>query len=234
MQISALCCLFLNLCYNNICYEILYVEVMMLDFSTMIYRIPAMLFALSIHEYAHALAADSMGDPTARMAGRLSFNPLSHVDIMGALLLVLAGFGWAKPVPVNSNCFRNRREGIIKVSLAGPAANLFLTFLAALVGALLYKFQLMSQTVFNFLLWMQLYNVWFAFFNLIPIPPLDGSKLVTEFLPYEYLYKYDEVVARYGFFILMALVFSGVISRIINPLAQGYMYLINSVLKILF
>ena len=206
----------------------------MLDLSTMIYRIPAMLFALSIHEYAHALAADSMGDPTPRMAGRLSFNPLAHVDVIGTVLLVMAGFGWAKPVPVNSNNFRNRREGIIKVSLAGPAANLFLTFLAAFIGALLYKFQLMSQTVFNFLLWMQLYNVWFAFFNLIPVPPLDGSKLVTEFLPYEYLYKYSEVVERYGFFILMALVFSGVISQIINPLAQGYMWLVNAVLRVLF
>ncbi|MCQ2362665.1 MAG: site-2 protease family protein, partial [Acidaminococcaceae bacterium] len=145
----------------------------MLDLSTMIYRIPALLFALVVHEYAHALAADSMGDPTPRYMGRLTFNPMMHVDFLGLFMLALAGFGWAKPVPINSNNFHDRKMGIIKVSLAGPGANLFLCFLAALVGAILLRFNLMSQTVFNFLQWIMLYNVWFAFFNLIPIPPLD-------------------------------------------------------------
>ena len=202
----------------------------MLDISTMIYRVPALLFALVVHEYAHAMAADSMGDPTPRYAGRLTFNPMMHVDFLGLFMLALAGFGWAKPVPINSNNFRDRKMGIIKVSLAGPGANLFLCFLAALVGALLLRFNLMTQTVFNFLQWIMLYNVWFAFFNLIPIPPLDGSKLVMEFMPARYLYQYAETVERYGFFILMALVFSGVVGMIINPLAQAYLGLVNWVL----
>lgn len=206
----------------------------MLDLSTMIYRIPALLFALVVHEYAHALAADSMGDPTPRYMGRLTLNPVMHVDVLGLLMLALAGFGWAKPVPINSNNFHNRKEGIIKVSLAGPGANLFLCFVAALVGAILLRFNLMSQTVFNFLQWIMLYNVWFAFFNLIPIPPLDGSKLVMEFMPTKYLYQYAETVERYGFFILMALVFSGVVGAIINPLAQMYLGLVNWVLGMLF
>ena len=90
----------------------------MLDFASMIYRIPALLFAISIHEYAHAQCADSMGDPTARYMGRLTFNPLAHLDPIGAILLVVAGFGWAKGVPINVNNFRNRREGILKVSFA--------------------------------------------------------------------------------------------------------------------
>ena len=104
----------------------------MLDFSTMIYRIPALLFAITIHEYAHAQCADAMGDPTPRHMGRLTFNPMAHLDVMGAMLLVLVGFGWAKPVAINQNNFRNRKEGIIKVSLAGPASNLFACFLASL------------------------------------------------------------------------------------------------------
>ena len=202
----------------------------MLDISTMIYRVPALLFALVVHEYAHAVAADSMGDPTPRYAGRLTFNPMMHVDFLGLFMLALAGFGWAKPVPINSNNFRDRKMGIIKVCLAGPGANLFLCFLAALVGALLLRFNLMTQTVFNFLQWIMLYNVWFAFFNLIPVPPLDGSKLVMEFMPAKYLYQYAETVERYGFFILMALVFSGVVGMIINPLAQAYLGVVNWVL----
>ncbi len=206
----------------------------MLDISSMIFRVPALLFAITIHEYAHALAADSMGDPTARFSGRMSMNPMVHLDPFGALMLILAGFGWAKPVPVNSNNFRDRRAGIIKVSLAGPAANLFLCFLAAFVGALLFKFDLITQTVFSFLQWMMLYNVWFAFFNLIPIPPLDGSKLLLEFMPPQYLYKYEDTVERYGFYILMALVLTGIVGAIINPLAQMYIGLVNSVLNIVF
>ena len=124
--------------------------------------------------------------------------------------------------------------GIIKVSLAGPTANLFLCFLAAFVGALLFKFNLITQTVFSFLQWMMLYNVWFAFFNLIPIPPLDGSKLLLEFMPAQYLYKYEDTVERYGFYILMALVLTGVVGAIINPLAQMYIGLVNSVLNFIF
>lgn len=206
----------------------------MLDLTTMIYRIPALLFAITIHEYAHAVAADSMGDPTPRYLGRLSFNPMVHLDLIGALMLVVAGFGWAKPVPINSNNFKNRRQGIIKVSLAGPLANLFLCFFAAFIAAFLYKFGLMSQTVFNFLQWMMLYNVWFAFFNLIPIPPLDGSKLVMEYMPARYLYKYEETVERYGFYILLGLVLTGVIGAIINPLAQMYLGLVNMFLNLIF
>ena len=154
-------------------------EESMLDFSTMIYRIPALLFAITIHEYAHAQCADSMGDPTARYMGRMTFNPMAHLDPLGAILLVVAGFGWAKPVEINPSNFRNRREGILKVSFAGPAANLFLCFLAAFFMTFLNRFGLLSDGVYRFLLWMQLYNVWFAFFNLIPVPPLDGSKILS-------------------------------------------------------
>ena len=191
----------------------------MLDISTMIYRIPALLFAITIHEYAHAQCADSMGDLTPRYMGRLTFNPMAHLDPIGALLLVVAGFGWAKPVAINASNFRNRKEGMLKVSIAGPAANLFLCFL---------------DGVYRFLLWMQLYNVWFAFFNLIPVPPLDGSKIVSELLPPAMAWKFDNVVGQYGFYILIALVFTGITSMVINPLASGYMHFVNGILRIIF
>lgn len=206
----------------------------MLDFASMIYRIPALLFAISIHEYAHAQCADSMGDPTARYMGRLTFNPLAHLDPIGAILLVVAGFGWAKGVPINVNNFRNRREGILKVSFAGPAANLFLCFLAALMMALLGRMGMLSDGLYKFLFWMQLYNVWFAFFNLIPVPPLDGSRILSELLPAKQSWQFNEIVDRYGFYILIALVFTGITSMIINPLANGYLRLIQGLLSIVF
>ena len=206
----------------------------MLDFASMIYRIPALLFAISIHEYAHAQCADSMGDPTARYMGRLTFNPMAHLDPIGAILLVVAGFGWAKGVPINVNNFRNRREGILKVSFAGPAANLFLCFLAALMMALLGRMGMLSDGLYKFLFWMQLYNVWFAFFNLIPVPPSDGSRILSELLPAKQSWQFNEIVDRYGFYILIALVFTGITSMIINPLANGYLRLIQGLLSIVF
>ena len=206
----------------------------MLDFASLIYRIPALLFAISIHEYAHAQCADSMGDPTARYMGRLTFNPLAHLDPMGALLVVVAGFGWAKGVPINVNNFRNRREGILKVSFAGPAANLFLCFMAAFMMALLGKMHMLSDGLYRILFWMQLYNVWFAFFNLIPVPPLDGSRILSELLPAKQSWQFNEIVDRYGFYILIALVFTGITGMIINPLANGYLRLIQGLLSIVF
>ena len=206
----------------------------MLDFASMIYRIPALLFAISIHEYAHAQCADSMGDPTPRYMGRLTFNPMAHLDPIGAILLVVAGFGWAKGVPINVNNFRNRREGIVKVSFAGPAANLFLCFLAALMMALLGRMGMLSDGLYKFLFWMQLYNVWFAFFNLIPVPPLDGSRILSELLPAKQSWQFNEIVDRYGFYILIAQVFTGITSMIINPLANGYLRLIQGLLSIVF
>ena len=195
-------------------------EESMLDFSTMIYRIPALLFAITIHEYAHAQCADSMGDPTARYMGRMTFNPMAHLDPLGAILLVVAGFGWAKPVEINPSNFRNRREGILKVSFAGPAANLFLCFLAAFFMTFLNRFGLLSDGVYRFLLWMQLYNVWFAFFNLIPVPPLDGFGIITEiFNLREKSFYYT--LYNYGFPILMILLIVGVVDKILNPIVNG-------------
>lgn len=140
----------------------------MFDFSSMIYTVPALLIAITIHEYAHALTADAMGDPTPRYLGHLTFNPLAHLDILGAIMLALFHFGWAKPVAINPNNFRNRREGMIKVSLAGPAANLFLCFLAALIMVSMQRLHVLTPGVSAFLLWTMQYNVWFAFLTCCP------------------------------------------------------------------
>ena len=200
----------------------------MFDFGSMIYTVPALLIAITIHEYAHSVTADAI------YLGRLTFNPLAHLDILGAVMLALFHFGWAKPVAINPNNFRNRREGMIKVSLAGPAANLFLCFLAALITAVMDKLQIITPGVNMFLVWTQFYNVWFAFFNLLPIPPLDGSRLLDEFLPPATAYKYNSFVGAYGLYILIALVASGLIGYIITPFAMAYLDLVNLVLGIFF
>lgn len=206
----------------------------MLDFSTLIYRIPAFLFAIAIHEYAHAQCAVSLGDPTNRFTGRLTLNPLAHIDILGAVLLVLCGFGWAKPVEVNSRYFKNPQSDMLKVSLAGPAANLFLCFLAVLLWDIMAKFGVLSGGVRQLLLWMAQINVWFAFFNLIPIPPLDGSRIITMLLPPKQAWDFENFVGQYGMYILIALVFTGVTNMFIVPLANIYLRILNFVLGFIF
>lgn len=204
------------------------------DFSTMIYTVPALLFAVTVHSYAQAQCADSLGDPTPRMAGKLTMNPMAHLDPIGAFLLVICHFGWANPVPYDPRYFKDLRKGIIKMSLAGIAANLFVCLLAAFLAAVMQKFGVLSPTVHKFLMWFQLYNVWFGIFNLIPIPPLDGANLLSELLPFNLACEYNELVGRYGFYILIALVFTGVISKIVTPLAGAYLYLINSIIRLFF
>lgn len=206
----------------------------MLDFDIgLIYRIPALLIALTVHEYAHAQMADSMGDPTPRMMGRLSLNPMAHLDPLGALMLVFIGFGWAKPVGINPSYFRNGREGMMKVSFAGPGANLFLCFLASFFIALMNKLGILTQGVYTFLFWMQMYNVWFAFFNLIPVPPLDGSKILMALLPGRQAYEYQKL-EPYGMYILIGLLITGLVSTIVRPLSTMFLYAIQALLSIVF
>lgn len=194
-----------------------------LDLSSLIYRAPALLIALSMHEYAHAAVSDAMGDPTPSRMGRLTINPMVHLDMMGTLLLVLCGFGWAKPVDIDPRYYKNYRMGMLKVSFAGPGMNLFLAFLSLLLITILGRIGMLGDGGFYFLQWIMMYNVWFAFFNLIPIPPLDGSKIVSTVLPGELAWKFENFNARYDFVILMLIVFSGWVNRIIGPLANGYM-----------
>lgn len=179
-------------------------------------------FSVVCHEIAHGLVAYRLGDPTAYRMGRLTFNPLSHIDIFGTvllpLLLVAAGsrilFAWAKPVPVNPAYFRDPSRGMMWVAASGPATNLAL----ALVFTLLLHLagSMMPRWMLHVLAWGALINVVLMVFNLLPIPPLDGSRIVARFLRGEALLRYVSL-ERYGLFIVFGLLYLGVISKLLQP-----------------
>jgi Zn-dependent protease len=196
--------------------------------ADMIFRIPALLIALTVHEYAHARTAVALGDPTPRFMGRLTLNPVAHLDPIGLLMLWLFKFGWAKPVPINPSYFKNYRQGMVMVSLAGPVSNMILALITAFAIGILAKMQLLSGDWVK-VLWMTYsYNIILAIFNLVPIPPLDGSKVLASLLPGQQGHVFDQL-EQYGPFILMALVYIGVIGMITYPLERGLSYIINSI-----
>ena len=184
----------------------------MLD-PAMLYRLPALLVAIVFHEYAHAQVADALGDPTPRYSGRLTLNPLSHLDPVGLLALWFFRFGWAKPVPVNPYNFRDQRRGMVLVAVAGPAMNLFLAFLTMLVLRLTGVSLSAAGPIVSQLL---LYNVLLAAFNIIPVPPLDGSKILAGLLPHS-AGRYIAQIEPYGWVVLLALLWTGILQRVIGP-----------------
>jgi len=185
-----------------------------------------LLYAVIFHELAHGWVAWRMGDPTARSMGRLSLNPLKHLDPMGTMMLFLVGFGWAKPVPVNFNRLRDKRLGMILVSGAGIATNILLAFCALFLYRLL---SLPSSSIpAQLLYYFARINIILAAFNLIPLPPLDGSKILMGFASpsvRNFLSRFE----RYGFFIIIALLFLGVLDPVIN----FFQWMIISVIKVM-
>jgi len=171
-----------------------------------------LLYSIIIHELAHGWVAYKMGDPTAKLLGRLSLNPLKHLDPIGTLMLLVVGFGWAKPVPVNFSNLRGSRKGMVFVSAAGIAANTLLAFTAILLNRLLTPAP--SGVLAPLLYYMAQVNIMLAAFNLIPIPPLDGSKIllaVTSGAVQRFLIGLE----RYGFFIIIGLLYLGVLDPLI-------------------
>lgn len=188
--------------------------------------IPAILIALTFHEYAHGKVAYFLGDPTPRNQGRLTLNPLAHLDILGTLLLIVAGFGWAKPVQINPFYFQmDRRKGMMLVGLAGPLMNLVLGYLAAVLLNILLRMNLGGVWLQTFLNLLVGYNVVLAVFNLIPVPPLDGSRVLAGILPpegAEAVYRLES----YGTLILLLLIATGIIGHILGPLVDLVLNLI--------
>lgn len=196
-----------------------------------LYWVPALIIALSFHEYAHGKAADLLGDPTPRNQGRLTLNPLKHVDPIGLLMLILVKFGWAKPVQVNPLFFRGeRRRGMLKVALAGPATNFILALIAGIGLTICAELGRLGSGVFYhlfmFFLYLLIYNVNLGVFNLLPVPPLDGSKILFNLLPPKYSgFLYD--IERYGSLILLVLLITGLYRYFLEPVAG---FLITSIL----
>ena len=181
--------------------------------------LPAVLWAISFHEFCHGYAAKLVGDPTAERSGRLSLNPLDHFDLVGTLMLLFVGFGWAKPVPINTRYFRHPRRDLVIVSLAGIVGNI----LTAVVCVLFLRFlgepwyRLAGRAGITVLIQMIVINVGLAAFNLIPIPPLDGSRVLEAFLPFRFL-RYYYWLERYGMIILLILLVTGIVDVLFNPI----------------
>ena len=193
----------------------------MFDFSLtgLIAGLPGLVIALVIHEYAHAKAADVMGDFTPRMTGRLTLNPMAHIDPIGLIMLLVVRFGWAKPVMINARNFRNWRQGELLVAVAGPVANLIVAFISLLAMAVLFKLGMFSEGVRLVLSMMVLFNINFAIFNMLPLPPLDGSKVLMVLLPGRLAYKLMSL-ERYSFIILIFLMMTPFLTMILIPLQR--------------
>lgn len=198
----------------------------------MIFAIPGLLIALTIHEYAHARAAVSLGDPTPRYFGRLTLNPITHLDPIGLIMLVLFKIGWAKPVPFNPSNFDNWRQGTIITSLAGPLSNIVLALATAFLLTILRVFGYHDGDAIMLVLGnLYLYNLIFAVFNLLPFPPLDGSKVLTVFLPTRYeehLHQFE----RYAPFLLIILAYTGILWKIIRPVIELVNFLIQQLVNV--
>jgi Zn-dependent protease len=190
--------------------------------SRLVLQIPALLIAVTVHELAHAVVADRLGDPTARRLGRLTLNPLPHIDPIGALAFVLAGFGWAKPVPVNAQNLRHPVRDMAWVAAAGPLSNFTAAFVALVVVRALGRVDglapsLVVDPLAGVLFWTYVFNLALGIFNLIPLPPLDGGHFLPYLIPrasWTFLHQLEQV----GPFLLILLLFTGATRYVVQPI----------------
>ena len=216
------------------------------DITELLLCIPATLIALTVHEYSHGYVAYRLGDPTARSLGRLSLNPLKHLDPIGSILMIICGFGWAKPVPINPRYFKNPRNGMAITAAAGPISNLLLAFLAAILfrlsgNAMFYAFsagapaflQTFLGLLVSFFGVFHILNLSLCVFNMIPLPPLDGSRIFYVFLPprlYFRIMKYERTIQIILLIALWLGAFTNVISTFVGWLSGGMLWLVNLII----
>lgn len=173
-----------------------------------LYMMPAILIAFTFHEYAHAIVADKLGDKTPKFQGRITLNPLAHIDLIGFIMIVLVGFGWAKPVETNPNAYKNYYKDDLKVSIAGPLANLLVAFIFSFITVIIYKFVPFNAIViiiFTMAKYTVSINCMFFLFNLVPIPGLDGFHILRDLFPKAF-YNIADSLYKYQMLILIAII----------------------------
>ena len=202
-----------------------------IDPQIIVLLIPALVFSLSFHEFAHAWMAYRLGDSTAARMGRLTLNPMSHLDPMGSLALLLMGFGWAKPVPVDPRYLENPRQDMVKVAAAGPISNIILAIISALLLRLLFDTDLLSNSVKTFFIIFMQINITLAVFNLLPVSPLDGSQILSPFLEKQFgpdiVWKMQAYGPRVLFFIILFSMITDIhiFSFVINPIFNLFIFI---------
>lgn len=186
--------------------------------------------ALPVHECAHAWVASKLGDNTARYQGRITLNPMKHLDLFGSLAMLLVGFGWAKPVPINPRNFKNRKAGMAISSLAGPVSNILMAYIFIIiykvVGFLGYINDFDTVKIMQVLSYIVILNIGLGIFNLLPIPPLDGSRIATLFLPSRTYFKIMQY-EQYIFIGMIIVIFSGILDRPIAFLQYGLLNILD-------
>lgn len=204
--------------------------------QTLVLLIPAFFVAVTVHELAHGFVADRLGDPTARRQGRLTLNPLPHIDPLGALAFLLAGFGWAKPVPVNASNLRHPRRDMACIAAAGPTSNFVVAFLGLIALVFVHRLvqvPFLAEPLDGILMAVFRFNVALGIFNLIPLPPLDGGHFLPYLLPRR-SWSWLPGLERYGPLLLLLLVMSGGTRYVVGPAFQwvvsGYLALLRLIL----
>lgn len=199
-----------------------------------LYTLPALLFCLSVHEFAHAYTAYKLGDRTQKAMGRLTLNPFSHIDIAGFICIALFGFGWGKPVMIDDRNFKNKAAGNALTAFAGPFSNIVMAILFTIIlkillitGVILPTMNsVVGSIILNMFILTIQFNVVFAIFNLIPIPPFDGSRILYFFLPAkgrEYMYK----IEQYSFVIVLVILVTGIGSKLVSPIVSFILGLLS-------
>lgn len=209
------------------------------NFFLLMIRLFSRLFVIfctmPIHEYAHALIATKLGDQTPRLSGRLTLNPMAHISPLGALMIILCGFGYAKPVSVNPRNFKDSKKGMALTAIAGPVSNLIMGLVFTFISAVIARFEptTITSAFYSFFIFAAVININLAVFNLLPIPPLDGSRILQLLIPAKYYYKFLEY-ERYVTIVVFILILTGVLSTPLSIMSDTIFDIFNFIANLPF